>query len=394
MPSQQKEPQYYRVSKHGRAPLVEFISSALTQASCRLLSVSSGTEAPFRFTFETAEGERLGIIAYAFTANSRSTKNRPLDEHRFQLKYGSKDDGEHELWQDPFLLYTTLLVGIDAERNIFVGFDPVLHSPTKFFISLEFKREHVDRIMADGWSWWERDRLNAEQPVEVVVGGQAADFLRYIRFERDALGESQGHRALIAEQTVPTLLAYSRLVDPPSEPDAPRLHALANEFALSESEVLDLIANARRLKMAVRGWVAEHHLVRTLRQVPGVALCDRNDAEGQPDVTLQFRGVPLTVECKNVLRQRAANGLARLDFQRTRASKRDPCSRYYSPADFDVIAACLHAVEQHWTFTFARPHDLDPHKRCPGKISSNVRLDQRWQTDAVVVLARAADIAA
>ncbi len=119
-----------------------------------------------RFTFETAEGERLGIIAYAFTANSRPTRNRPVGEHRFQLKYGSKEGGEHELWQDPFLLYTTLLVGIDAERDIFVGFDPVLHSPTKFFISLEFKREHVDHVIADGWSWWERDRLDAEQPVQ------------------------------------------------------------------------------------------------------------------------------------------------------------------------------------------------------------------------------------
>src|SRR5438105_3091049 len=177
MSSKQSQPRLYRVSKSGRAPLINFISSALTTAGCRLLHLPNGEEAPFRFTFETPEGERMGIIAYAFTANTRPTKNRPSDEHRFQLKYGSKDGAGHNLWQDPFLLYTTLLVGIDAERGIFVGFDPVLHSPTKFFISLEFKRHHVEHIASDGWSWWERDRLELEQPVEVVVGGRATDFL-------------------------------------------------------------------------------------------------------------------------------------------------------------------------------------------------------------------------
>jgi hypothetical protein len=177
-------------------------------------------------------------------------------------------------------------------------------------------------------------------------------------------------------------------------PDAVRLHALAREFQLSESEVLDLIANARRLKMAVRGWVAELHPVRAIAALPDVSACERNDAEGQADVKLRFRGVPLTVECKNVLRKRTADGLPRLDFQRTRASKSDPCSRYYAPSDFDVVAACLHAVEEEWKFLFARPTELDPHRSCAGKLSSNVRLDTRWQADATTVLARAAKLAA
>jgi hypothetical protein len=246
-----------------------------------MLHIPPADRAPFRFTFETPEGERIGIIAYAFLANSRTTKNRPDNEHRFQLKYGKKDGAEHELWQDPFSLYTTLLVGIDPERGVFVGFDPVLHSPTKFFISLEFKRHHVERILKSGWHSWERDRKSSsEDPVEVVVGGRRSDFLRYVRFERDALAESQGHRGLVAEHATPNLLAS---VQPTLNlpPDSVRLHALAHEFKLSESEVLDLIANARRLKMAVRGWVAEFHLVRALTTLPGVSQCVQNDAEGE-----------------------------------------------------------------------------------------------------------------
>jgi hypothetical protein len=56
-------------------------------------------------------GERMGVVAYAFLANSRLTKNRPADEHRFQIKYGPDD--KREPWQDPFRLYTTLLAGLD-----------------------------------------------------------------------------------------------------------------------------------------------------------------------------------------------------------------------------------------------------------------------------------------
>src|SRR4051794_26453837 len=135
---------------------------ALKGEGCKLLYVPPANRAPFRITFETPAGERMGIVAYAFTANSKRTRNRPEDEHRFQMKYGSGSENGggrlHELWQDPYGLYTTLLVGIDIERGMFVGADPVLHNPTKLFISVEFKRAHATAIKADGWHTWERER--------------------------------------------------------------------------------------------------------------------------------------------------------------------------------------------------------------------------------------------
>jgi hypothetical protein len=166
---------------------------------------------------------------------------------------------------------------------------------------------------------------------------------------------------------------------------------MSRELELSEAEILDVIAQSRRLKMAVRGWVAELHLRRFLTSVPGVTDCERLDEEGSPDVRLRFDGSrPLQIECKNVLRQRTADGTIRLDFQRTRASKRDPCSRYYAPREFDVVAACTHAVSERWHFRYALPGDLDAHSKCVGKIASNVRLDARWHDDAASVLRRAA----
>lgn len=379
------------MSARDREPLLAFMTDALRQSGCQLIHTPDPGEAPYRLTFETPQGERMGIMAYAFLANTKMTKNRPADEHRFQVKYGSKDGKVHELWQDPYGLYVTLFLGINPELGLFVGADPVLHSPTRFFISVEFKQAHVDEIRSAGWHAWERDRRKGDHsPVEVLVGGTADHFLRYVRFEREALAEDQGHRQLLAEklvsgQVAPQLapIGDSAIAVPPDH-----LHALAREFEMSEAQVLDLIASTRRLKMAVRGWVAEEHLVRRLCEVPGVSECARLDEEGGPDVRLRFEdGRPITVECKNVLRNQTAAGLARVDFQRTRASKADPCSRYYGPDDFDVLAACLHAVTERWEFRYAIPRRLDPvGERCPGKLSNNVRIDSRWSEDAAAVL--------
>lgn len=380
----------YRVNRKDREPLVEFIKSALEECGCQIINASTPDEAPFKITFETPLGERLGIVAYAFLANNNKIKNRPPDEHRFQLKYGSDDKGVHRLWQDPYGLYVTLLVGVNPKQKFFVGVDPVLHSPTRFFISLEFKQCNVDEILKTRWTSWEREvRGSHAGPVEILVGGTARSFLRYVRFEREGLGEDQGHRALLAEKLSSSdgLLPLAMPSGGPTIVPAAHLHALAREFEMTEAEVLDLIAGARRLKMAVRGWVAEEHLVRRLQRVSDVTDCRRLDQEGGADVSLLYRGRgPITIECKNVLRRPTANGLARVDFQRTRASMADPCSRYYRPEDFDVVAACTHAVTEQWEFKYVLPSQLDIHPKCVGRLSQGVHVDGRWKDDAASVL--------
>lgn len=394
----------FRVNVKDRKPLIDFMLDSLKGSGCRIIHAPSPTTAPFRITFETPDGGRIGIIAYAFLANNKATKNRPTDEHRFQIKYGSKQvvagsagskPKQHQLWQDPYGLYTTLLVGINLDRGIFVSADPVLHSPTKFFISLEFKESEARQIARNGWFAWERDRFNDEDPVEVLVGGTRENFLRCIRLEREALGEDQGHRMLLAERPAPTPAVARELpvgaqggIVTPSET---HLHALAVEFDLSEHEVLTLIGDTPRLKMAVRGWIAEEHLVRHLRGIPGVTDCARLTSEGSPDVSLRFKGSkPLTVECKNVLRKTTRDGLPRLDFQRTRAAKSDPCSRYYRPGDFDIVAACVHAVTEHWEFRYSQTNRLGAHPTCAGRLSSKVNIDAGWIASPEPVLMAAA----
>lgn len=386
------EPRLYSVSASDKRPLLDFITGALRLAGCRILFESPANQAPFRVTFETAEGERLGIVVYAFLANQKLTKNRPADEHRFQVKYGSKDGALHELWQDPYHLYTTLFVGINPDQGLFVGADPVLHSPTKLFISVEFKQVHADAILENGWHVWERDRrMGDDTPIEVLVGGRKEAFLRFVRFERASLREAPGHRQLLAERLERIVIPNKVEIGDAflSFPPPGRLHDLAKEFQLSEREILNLIEEAPRLKMAVRGWVAEEHLFRMLKEEREVEDCKRLHEDGKPDIALRFRGTPLTVECKNVLRKTTQDGLARVDFQRTRSSLGDPSSRYYSPKDFEIIAACLHAVTEKWEFRYALTRNMEQHKRFAAKLSNNVRVETTWPASARPVLIEA-----
>jgi hypothetical protein len=384
----------YSVRRRDKQALLDFVLHSLEVCRCRVLHHSDPGTAPFRLTFETPDGERMGVLLYAFLANKRVTKNRPDDEYRFQVKYGSDTEGLHDLWQDPFELYTTLFLGINPDEGFFVAADPALHSPTRFFISVEFKEDHVREVLRQGWYSWERQSRGAglDEPVELMVGGNSAAFLRFVRFERAAKGLGSGHRALLADKVGQierlSIPAASTLIAPATRPAD--LHSLATEFQLSQTEILDLIQSAPRLKMAVRGWVAEAHLVDQLKKLPGVTDCVRLEEDGGPDVRITLGGQrPLFIECKNILRSTYSDGAFKLDFQRTRASKVDPCSRYYMPQDFDVVAACMHPRTERWDFRYAITCDLDPHEKCSGRLSNRVRLDGRWDEDPLRVFQRA-----
>ncbi|MDP3070667.1 MAG: hypothetical protein Q8N18_10275 [Opitutaceae bacterium] len=188
----------YSVSRARKEPLVRFIREALENAGCRILHEPDPSVAPYRFTFETPEGERLGIIVYAFFANSQPTRNRPDDEHRFQVKYSSKTGSLHHLWQDPYMLYTTLFCGIDLESGIFVAADPILHTPIKLPLTLEFSSKCIPEIQRKGWIAWEFEPRDG--PIEIVVTGTANHFLRLARFEREALREDTGIRHMLADR--------------------------------------------------------------------------------------------------------------------------------------------------------------------------------------------------
>lgn len=367
----------------------------LQSAGCRIIRFPDPNHAPFKLVFRTADDETVGVILYLFTITSVLTKNRPEDECRFQIKYGSKDGKLHEIWQDSRGLYTTIFAGIDPETGCWVAADPTLHNPTLFFISLEFKKASFEAAKGNGWHAWERESsINLNQPVEVLVGGMPNRFLDLVRFERAAKGLPQGERHLLAQKVkyIDAMRDEPFIVPATKIPGKAELHELAQEFEMSSEDILSLIGTAPRLKMAVRGWVAQDHLQRQLSNLMGVTGCERLEGEGQPDIRLNYKGRPVLIECKNVLRNTTKDGFARLDFQRTRASKSNPCSRYYKPEEFDVVAACLHAVTEQWEFRFRQTSQMQPHKECVGRLSQQVKIDDQWDVQAVATLSRAAGV--
>ena len=363
----------YSVSRAAKEPLLDFITSGLKKRGCRILFSSGPERAPFYVVFETAAGIRRGILAYAFFANTKRTRNRPEDEHRFQIKLGGDLKTTLSVALDPTGLVTTIFLGIDPERELFVAADPLMNTPAPMSRSIELKAEQVDRITRDGWAAWERDRrppkaqdrpsfYSQDWRTEVLVGGTKDRLLDLSALEEIAKGLDPGERHHVADQ-----LHQQRA----HTPSAPITHDLLDDLDVSAEALLDLIQGASRLKMAVRGWVAETHLMHLLKEIPGISDCHQPAAEGMPDISLRWKGgVPILIECKNSLRSTYADGRPKVDFQRTRAAKNDPCSRYYSPSDFQVLATCLHAVTDRWEFRFALTKDLPPHETCQGRIKN------------------------
>jgi hypothetical protein len=364
----------YPVRRAEKEPLLRFITDGLQMRGCRIVYASEPRRAPFYIVFETPGGDRHGVLAYAFLADAKLTRNRPENEHRFQIKYGSDLKGVLDIAIDPHELVTTVLLGVDTKRGLVVAADPLMNTPAPMSRSVWFKSPEVQRTLDEGWASWERDRrqaktknrraydLDEDTRTEVLVGARQERILDVILLERIARGLDPGERHLVAD----------KLKALPAEMSAAAgSHALIAELQVTPGALLDLIQGASRLKMAVRGWVAEAKLEEALKQVRGVTDCQRIEGEGKPDITLRWKGgPPILIECKNTLRQTYVDGRPKLDFQRTRASTSDSCSRYYLPSDFSIVAACLHSVTEQWEFRYALTSELPVHKRCPGRIAN------------------------
>lgn len=221
----------------------------------------------------------------------------------------------------------------------------------------------------------------ADLRTEAVGAFTKEHFLRYIAFERIASGIDTGERLLLWEK------AEQGLLEEQSRSRKFVGHPLEQLLALPAAEILDVVQDHFRLLVALRGGVAEHHLGDLLRATRGVTDVQALDQDGQADFRVTFEKREVLIECKNTLRTKTAQGFPKVDFQKTRASQDDPCSRYYSPDQFEILAACLHPVTEKWEYTFCRTRDLSAHARCNARLASNVVVQgQQWSQDPLVVL--------
>jgi len=373
---------YFRVySLSGRQDLHEAVLRAIESSGGKVLYASPRARAPFFFGVQTERGERLGLLIYPARFLKRSTGGRSADENRGQLRFGSEVSWaaeEHPVAFDVAGVDITMILGIDPERDLFIGLDPRLWNPMPLGISFYAKDDDLQSMGDAGWHTWEkdnhagsrRDSARSESGLESVTAFAGRRFLDYARFERAAtdlgldtslrLGAAEAFAAGTAEDSSPT-------------------HALEREFDVSSRELLDIIGGRARLQVAVRGGVAEHHLEKLFLSDPGVATVSRRDRDGEPDFDVELAdGRRYVVECKNVSPTRYADGTIRVEVQKTRASKNDPASRYYRLTEFDVVAACLFSATRRWEFRYARSIDLDQHKDYPDRLAPMQRVDDRW----------------
>jgi hypothetical protein len=268
--------------------------------------------------------------------------------------------------------------------DFFVFVDPSAHNPTWFSSSVEFKESEVEKTAETRWHGWERDRMakgrrragpdslltEESRTTEAVIGVAPEHFLNFALFERLATGMDAGERLLFSDKVEAAIHIPGRLRELLEWPGTEQ-HPLLSQLGLTLDELMDALQSRFRLMAAVRGGVAEVHLARLLSSISAIAEVQHVDADGRPDFEIRYKGRPFRIECKNVLRK-VHNGVPRVDFQKTRASKGDACSRYYDPLQFEVLAACLHPVRERWEFAFCATRQMAPHPKCPGKLSDRV----------------------
>lgn len=369
---------YERVQRRQHHALLE---DAVARSRGRVLFASGPDTAPIFLGVEDDDGQRIGICAYVFLANRRVTRNRPVDEHRLQIRYGDVNSAawrsqDHPVGFDPLGVDVTLVVGVHPEADLIVGLDPLIYTPLPIGISVFFKDAEIDAARRSGWHVWERDNISGvrrasprtELGVETLVAFAPDRLLDYVRFERSA-------QALKLEPP----LRFRAAVDQSTRKTSSGIHALEGEFSLSAQEILDIIRERPRLGMAVRGGVAERHLYRLLSADPAVVDLQLGQQEGPPDLFVTLAEVgEVTVECKNASPTTYANGTPKVETQKTRASKGDPKSRYYEPAQFDVVAACMYGPWRQWEFRYIRTSRLARDNAYPDRIAAIQRIDSAW----------------
>lgn len=381
-------PKLYRVA--GRSDLLEFIIDALSQSGAEIVYSTTWDRpatVPAYLGVETAGGDRLGILCYPFRATQREIKNRPADEHRVQVRYGSETTWlhKHRLGRDAAGVDVTIVVGVHLDAGMLIGLDPFAYDPLPMGNSIEFKDADVEATRASGWHVWERinrpGRRRAQarttEGLETIVAFAPERLLDYVRFEREA--------STLALDP-PLRFQLARTTAGASQPPLGR-HALEEQFGLSAPEILDVIDRRFRLGVALKGGVAEHHLQRELRADPVVASAEQIDKDGKPDFDVQLTdGRRVLVECKNVSPLRYADGAMKVEVQKTRSQRDNPAGRLYLPEQFDVVAACLFSATGLWEFRYRAAADLEASPRFRGRIAPIQRVDDTWQESLVAAL--------
>lgn len=381
-------PRVYRVSR--RSDVHEYLVDAARRSGAEPLFVSDAKRCPVYLGLQGPNDERIGVLCYPFRCNPAPIKGRPADEHRLQIRYGGESswDEDHALGFDVASVDTTIVIGAHVEADLLIGLDPLRYDPLPMGISIEFKQAELDRAAASGWHVWERENragrrrgsARVREGLETLVAFRPERLLAYIGFERRATG-------LRLDPPLRFRAAEIAAIDPVL-PASSGGHVLEEEFGISSRDILEIIANRSRLSVAVRGGVAEHHLLLRLQHDPYVVAATQIDVDGQPDIDVTLDdGERVLVECKNVSPNPYADGSPKVEVQKTRSQKDDPAGRFYRPDQFDVVASCLYAVTGQWEFRYKATATMARHPQFSDRLAVLHRVDSSWSSTLAEALA-------
>lgn len=369
----------YRVQ--GRRDLHAFLLRAVEASGGRVLYASRTDRAPVYLGVQLDSDERLGLLIYPFRVTRNTIRNRPADEVRGQLRYGSEDSWkrEHPVGRDLAGVDVTMIVGIDLDDEILLGLDANLWDPLPMGISFYAKQPEIEHAHRTGWHVWEKvnrggtKRREPRSPtqLETMVAFAPDRLIDYARLERRAT-------SLRLDPPLRFAAAIALAERSPAE-ERPRQHVLEEQFALDSEQILDIISGRNRLSVAVRGGVAEHHLEQQLREHPAVAQLQRLDVDAMHDFDVVLAtGQRLRIECKNASPKTTADGAFKVEVQKTRASKGDPASRFYPADAFDVVAACLFSPTGRWEFRFGRTAQMRRHNDFGDRLAAVQPVTDHW----------------
>jgi hypothetical protein len=108
-----------------------FIQDSLRLARCEVLYLSDASKAPFMISYETPMTGRMGAVCYAAPLRSSRASKTTGSTHEFEVRSGPSDEAQPEFWRDPSGVFTTVVVGIDVTRGLFVGVDPGMQDPSR-----------------------------------------------------------------------------------------------------------------------------------------------------------------------------------------------------------------------------------------------------------------------
>ena len=130
---------------------------------------------------------------------------------------------------------------------------------------------------------------------------------------------------------------------------------------------------------ALKGTTSEFRALKNLQQKYKIERSQNPDAGGNPDFALNHKGRKILIEHKRASIKGYKGGHFKLEFQKSRASKSDPSSRYYSPDWCDIVSI---DVSEHTGIAddkrFVLASDLDRHEKHPQKIKALHRQSTLW----------------